>query len=896
MKILLALLALPALAHADLWVPEQMIEGRAYRGIVVLDEPPEDFLEVLLSSDNPRSAGVPPSVRVGPSSNHGVFEIEAKSAGSASISAIVGGRLLSESAQVSARPDGPASLHVTLPASSAQAGTMTGYVTVLDSTGAPAATQTAVRLTTSGGLSAPSRVEVPPGAFQAPFWVGVSGDGSITAEAPGLAPHTASVKHARQGVDVRMAVAPRIAMPDSHVFYYVWLEKDGRPFRPPYAVEAFLHTGDESVARPAPAPQGASAILLSGGVARGILYTGERGVSTVTAVAPRLGTAQDVLHVGPARLGGGTGAEPLLREQDLAGPAPEAGRPDLLLSWIYPSVTDGEAWAVAAAYSSQVSRALSPDGSGVAEEAVLVPARLPGGILHASSGPGLEHRGAHPMLEKTTKTNAVEFAVRGTGQGEHVLRASGQGMDSGNEARVRVMPAHAADLEIRVEPLPALHGARQDLALVSLLDGGAAADPAGLLGRAQLSVSAVSAGLESGSARFSGSSAVVSGTLTGTGSITASLEGVGSGTAPLAPSGSPSPPSLSAPGRVHAGELFPFALHGHPGPVPPPRVTGVSSELGASLSGGMMALERAGSGQVLVATEAGSAGAPVEAFENSMDLRLSLSGTELRVGEQLVLEADARPGARYQLETDLPFERAGPGAFLVTVDREGRSVLSVTAERAGFAPASASASVSGRLAHSLHASASDSRGGPLRPEFSTSAGWSATAPHSAELPPGPLSVEFPQEHREAGRGYGLADVLLDGRSSGPGRLELHLSGDARAEAIYERRVLVSVEGGLGSGTYGEGQTVRVSAPDRPASLPLVREVFDRWEGLDSDSAEHSFEASRDLYVRAVYREDWSHLLLAISAPMAAAALLAFGRGSERLRWALEMLRERKSGR
>ena len=95
-------------------------------------------------------------------------------------------------------------------------------------------------------------------------------------------------------------------------------------------------------------------------------------------------------------------------------------------------------------------------------------------------------------------------------------------------------------------------------------------------------------------------------------------------------------------------------------------------------------------------------------------------------------------------------------------------------------------------------------------------------------------------------------MLLDGRSSGPGTLELHLSGDARAEAIYERRVLVSVEGGLGSGTYGEGQTVRVSASDRPASLPLVREVFDRWEGLDSDSAEHSFEASRDLYVRAVY--------------------------------------------
>ena len=441
MKVLLALLALPALAHADLWVPEQMIEGRAYRGIVVLDEPPEDFLEVLLSSDNPRSAGVPPSVRVGPSSNHGVFEIEAKSAGSASISAIVGGRLLSESAQVSARPDGPASLHVTLPASSAQAGTMTGYVTVLDSTGAPAATQTVVRLTTSGGLSAPSRVEVPPGAFQAPFWVGVSGDGSITAEAPGLAPHTASVKHARQGVDLRMAVAPRIAMPDSHVFYYVWLEKDGRPFRPPYAVEAFLHTGDESVARPAPAaarrlPRYCSQAAWRAG------YCTPASAAYRRSRRSRRGWAPPRTCCTSGRPGWAAGPAPsrCCASRTWPGPAPEAGPPDLLLSWIYPSVTDGQAWAVAAAYSSQVSRALSPDGSGVTEEAVLVPARLPGGILHASSGPGLEHRGAHPMLEKTTKTNAVEFAVRGTGQGEHVLRASGQGMDSGNEARVRVMP------------------------------------------------------------------------------------------------------------------------------------------------------------------------------------------------------------------------------------------------------------------------------------------------------------------------------------------------------------------------------------------------------------------------------------------------------------------------
>ena len=896
MKAALALLLLPALAHADLWVPEQMIEGGAYRGVVVLDEPSAEARQILLSSDDPRVAGVPQSARVPPHSNHGVFDVRAGAPGGATVSAAVGGRLLSQDVLVSERLDGPASLLITLPSESAHAGTLTGYLTVLDGGGAPDDSGADVRLTSSGGVSAQSRVEVPPGSFQAPFWVGVSGDGGITAGAPGLAPHTVSVKHARGDVDVRVAVAPRIAMENSHAFYYVWLERDGRPFRPPYALEAFLHTGDRGVARALPGQEGGSKILLSGGLARGVLYTGERGVSTVTASVPAVGAAEDILTVGPARMTGGPGAAPLLREQDFAGAPPEAGPPDLVLSWIYPSVTDAQAWAVAAAYSSQVRRSLAPDGSGVAQEAVLVPARLPGGAVHVSSGPGLEHRGAYPFVEERTKTNAIEFGVLGTGHGEHSLRASGQGMDAGNEAGVRVARAHAGSLGIALAPLPALPGREQALALASLSDGGALAYPSALPGGAEFSVSAVSARLSSGTAGFSGSSAVITGTLTGTGSITASLQGVGSATAPVGPSGAPAPLQLSAPARVRAGEPFPFSVHGHWGgaPVPAPRVAGVSSELGASLSGGMLVLGRAGSAEVLAVTEAGAAAVPIEAFENAMDLSLSLSGTEFRVGERLVLEARGAEGASFELDTELPFERQGPGAFLVTVDREGPSTLSVTAERRGYAPASASASVSGRLVHALEASASDSRGNPLRPEFSlvSEGRRGAVAPHSEELPPGPISVEFPREHREAGRGYELLRVLAGGKDAGTGALELYMSGDVSVEAVYERRVLVTVEGGTGSGTYGEGEAVRVSAPDRPVLWFLVRETFDRWEGLEAGSAEAVFEASEDLHARAVYREDWTYLLLALALPLAGASLAASARGSARLRWAAEAAIER----
>ena len=873
-----------------------MIGGEQYRGLVVLDEPSEDGRTVLLSSDNPRVAGVPESIRVSPHTNHGVFEIEAGADGTASISAVVEGRLLSQDVQVAGRQDGPASLHITLPSESAHAGTMTAFVTVLDATGTPAESATEIRLTSSGGVSVPSRIEVPPGQFQAPFWVGVSGDGQVTADAPGLAPYTASVRHVRADIDVRIAVAPHAAMADSHAFYHVWLERDGRPFKPPRALEAFLHTGDLDVGRMSPAHGGGTKVLLAGGVAHGILYTGERGTTTITASVPGVGTAQDVLLVGPARMSGGPDNIPQLHE-NLTGA--RAGPPDLILSWIYPSVTDGEAWAVVAAYSSQVQRSLAADGSGIKEEAVLVPARLPGGTVHVASGPGLEHAGTYPLLEKTTKTNAIQFPVTGTVHGLHSLRASGQGMDSGNNAEVRVARAHS-DLGVQIAPLPALPGTKQNLALVSLVDGGAATSPSALLGSAEFSVSAVSAQLSSDTTVASGSTAVITGTLTGTGSITASLKGVGSSTVPIEPAGLPAPPELWVPARVRAGEPFPFVVHGTSGgaPILAPPVTGASSPLGVFLQNNMLVLEQPGRGQISVVTEAGAAASQIEAFENPMNLQLYLSGTDFRVGGQLTLEATSPAGSEYNLDTMLPFERVGPNTFLVTVDREGESLLSVTAEREGYAPATSSASVSGRLVHGLEVSASDLHGNPLHPKFLMMGDvrQSIVSPYTTELPPGPVTVEFPTEHREAGRGYQLFAMMLDGEQTGLTTLELNLDGDARVDAVYERRVLVSVEGGLGSGTYGEGETVRVFAPDRPVVWFLVREVFDRWEGLESNLAEYTFAASQDVSIKAIYREDWTYLLLILALPLAGAAVFSFVRGSTRLRWSLEQLLERKFGR
>ena len=937
-----------------LWVPDRMIQGEQYHGMVLSDPATQTGMLAVLSSGDGSVATVPDSVSVLPYRNHAVFPINPVGTGDTEILAILDGRLHSAPVRIFASQSEPDSIILTLAANRTRAESVTAYATVLDRNGlpVPVTEDTRIRLATTGALSTPEKVTVKNGTSAARFEVGVRGTGSVIATADGLGPHTADIERLHEEFAVRVAVAPDIAMPDSYVHYYVWLERDGRPYRPPHVVDATIQSGNLEVARleenPSVKRHEGQRIHLVGGVAHGVMYTGAPGHATVTAGADGFGSAQDDLFVGTATIAdtdGDDGFTFRLHEQDILNAGdihldrllPAEPEPNALISWVYPPVTDGRAWAVVATYHVDTAERLEsgpPDGSGrmitsVVRDAEVTPVWADGVFVHVSSDPGLEHDGTYQMGSRPMKANTIEFEVYGQDQGVHEITVSAQDMRP-DSASVEVVPDHLHDLDLHIVGLPLVpHVSPRDLAMISLVDGtGAAVNARDVLEHdVDLYLSADSALLSKDSikpARLGSAAAVIGGTITGDSTeVTVTLDGVGSASRDIRVGGATASLEVLAPGRVHVGEDFPFAVHelNHKGMpmrkagglgIFSPDASVVTATGGTGTNGGgggLMAVVTPGTSRVSVVSsaEAGATEHEFVGFENPLSIELHLEKTGFRVGEEIRLEVTGPIKADYTLLTDFPFEQTGGdgGTFLIRPDAESASsVLTVTASRDGYATASASATVSVQRIFSVDVGATDTDGRRLYIPFEMTAGGvphhDIRTPYHADLEPKRIRIAFSEEVSSDGAGYVLESVRVNGKDTDGIGPDVFLDGDIDVVATYGRVVLVSVTDGAGSGVYRYGDTVRVSAPDRDRVSFLVRDVFDGWVGLtparDVSSPRPSspvleFVATEDLDITATYREDYTYLMAAVLVPLSAACIYAVSKNATGFKWAVQNMLE-----
>ena len=930
-----------------LWVPDRMIQGEQYHGMVLSDPATPTGMLAVLSSGDGSVATVPDSVSVLPYRNHAVFQINPVGTGDTEILAILDGRLHSAPVRIFSSYSEPDSIVLTLAANRTRAESVTAYATVLDRNGlpVPVAEDTRIRLATTGALSTPEKVTVKNGTSAARFEVGVRGTGSVIATADGLGPDTADIERLHEEFAVRVAVAPDIAMPDSYVHYYVWLERDGRPYRPPHVVDATIQSGNLEVARleenPSVKRHEGQRIHLVGGVAHGVMYTGAPGHATITAGADGFGSAQDDLFVGTATIAdtdGDSGFTFRLHEQDILNAGdihldrllPAEPEPNALISWVYPPVTDGQAWAVVATYHVDTAERLEsgpPDESGrmitsVVRDAEVTPVWADGVFVHVSSDPGLEHDGTYQMGSRPMKVNAIEFEVYGSDQGSHEITVSAQDMRP-DSASVEVVPDHLHDLDLHIVELPLVpHVLPRDLAMVSLVDGtGAAVNARDVLNHdADLYLSADSALLSENSikpARLGSAAAVIGGTITGDSTeVTVTLDGVGSASRSIRVGGATASLEVLAPGRVHVGEDFPFAVHelNHKG-MPMRKADGLgifspdASVVTTAATGGLMAVVTPGTSRVSVVSsaEAGATEHEFVGFENPLNIEIHLEKTGFRVGEEIRLEVTNPIEADYTLLTDFPFEQTGTdgGTFLIMPDVESASsVLTVTASRDGYATASASATVSVQRIFSVDVGAADTDGRRLYIPFEMTAGGvphnNLRTPYHTDLEPKRIRITFSEEVSSDGAGYVLESVRVNDKDTDGTGPDVFLDGDIEVAATYGRVVLVSVTDGTGSGVYRYGDIVRVSAPDMDRVSFLVRDVFDGWVGLEQlrdvslsqlSSSVLEFAATEDMDITATYREDYTYLMAVVLVPLSAAGLYAVSKNTTGFKWAVQNMLE-----
>ncbi|PIN84589.1 MAG: hypothetical protein COV65_00270, partial [Nitrosopumilales archaeon CG11_big_fil_rev_8_21_14_0_20_33_24] len=490
-------------SNVHLWAPSKMIKGKIYEGLVVLPDASTTGDLVLVTTSDRTVLEISKSITVLPESNHGIFEVKALKEGDARIFVSVNGEVTNTDVRVYSSASKPDKLGIFVPSNGTKANKVPVYVFVLDRNGSPAPVKqddVIIHLSSSSEMiKIPESVTIQNQTYYARFAAEVNGDGTITASAQNLKSHTINVKRHQENVDVLMGISPNIALQNSQVYYYVWLEKDGKPFRPPYVIDVFLSSNDPKVARLAPRStsqhygDGAIHVTMIDGIARGTLFTGDRGSVTISANVDGFGYAQAELVVGPVTFSNG---ENLFSVQsDLSSNISQINstssridaiyHPNIALSWVYPAKTSDKAYGVAALYWQNVTRSVntSMDETNGAEiqsvlsARTLVPLPLDDRTITIVSQQGLVHKTIHQMsqsnrLESTEgkgRLAAIEFELAASNQGDYTISVSGPGLGT-SQTKLDVIPQHIESYTIGIVPLPSRPGVLQDLAIVSILD------------------------------------------------------------------------------------------------------------------------------------------------------------------------------------------------------------------------------------------------------------------------------------------------------------------------------------------------------------------------------------------------------------------------------------------
>ncbi len=289
-----------------LFVPQKMIIGESYHGMVTLLSPPQNNSLVLLSVNDDFVVQIDSSLNIQTNQNHGTFKITPLNEGEATVSILYDGELFSANTQVFSKKSDAQKLKVILPTNSTVSTDMKGMVFLLDGNDSPiqSSFDRIISLVTTEKIFAPNSVIIQNGTNYAIFPVTVRATGEITAIAPDLTSHTISIEKSQETIDVKIGIAPNIILPESYTNYFIWLEKDDSPYTIQGVQKVEIQSSNTDVVRLGISPtsyKNENSIIISmyDGIVKGRLYTGSTGIAEIFVSIDNYGSASQIVHVGP---------------------------------------------------------------------------------------------------------------------------------------------------------------------------------------------------------------------------------------------------------------------------------------------------------------------------------------------------------------------------------------------------------------------------------------------------------------------------------------------------------------------------------------------------------------------------------------------------------------------
>lgn len=734
----------PSHGELSLFIPDIMLAGERYEGMLLLEEPRPGPYPVLLASGG--GVAVPEMVLVEAGANHAVFEVVPVEAGAAGAVSAVRPDGDAVQAPYQVYPGAGPRIRIIPPSATpgileTSAGEVPLLIYLADHLGAPlrAAGPVPVHLDASPAVRLPGELAIPANRTHLQVTMRVHGDGWVHASSPGLAGDTLEVRTVHDGVSVRVGVAPNPAPPGSAAAWFVWLERDGQAYVPDGTHQVYVTSSHPVAAdtRPAAHPGETRPRVMDGGLLHGTIYTGppaspgdlrgHPGGTTITAAVPGVGSASVHLGVGPQPAGELTGL---------------IGTVSGCLGEGNGTVWRGPCGEALQAFGMLGGRVLPGTGSdpatlylGEADHRTVLDVRAAMRVSGVERPADTVRLWAFPDVPSRTAWLVAGFYWSVPGLPDLLVPARPpeppvaailphasplelpRMVPGGGPVAVPIQPPGPANITVSargIEPASVWvagqpDGGRHHLGILALPSGGGpgplgmvwVADDLGRLlepGAARHTVEVTGyGGATVEGIRWSGAAGLILGSWDGSpGGLQARMAGAAPAGAALPPGDDDDDPiqgiRLWMPGRVHISEEFPVAVHAVDGEGRPVhRVTAGAafvSDAAYSVPGDRMVADRTGGG--VSAVWSGHADrATIEPFLNHPgDVRVDGGGERVRLGERITIQVD--PGAIPRgtsvrvASGSLDFEPAGANAYAATPNRPGTHLVEVVVGGPGW--------------------------------------------------------------------------------------------------------------------------------------------------------------------------------------------------------------------
>ncbi len=926
--------------NKNIWIPQKMIKGNQSYGMIILDKASNHNQLIVLSTTNPDIAEVQKNIVVRAHQNHGIFEIMPKSQGNIAISVVYDGNQFDAHAKVYSDAQKPSMLKLVAPGEKIKAEKINAAVYSLDDNGLPVAVEhnTRIKISSSENIQVPSDVVIQFGKDHVFFPVTVKGNGFVSVTSPGFESSEISLTKTVEDVDVNFDLAPNIAHSNSLVYFYLQLEKDGKPYRPPYVVDAFLTSSNEGVVsfsndgRVGYEQNRIFPVSLVDGFAKGVAYTKGDGSAQLLANVPAFGFASSDLVVGKAVFNADVDQTPkavVVQNNNTSMHVTSfekslSEKPTDLLMWMFPNPTDRDTYAVVGTYRIEVEKAIvlepadNDEANPIQESAIydqftVTPILLDDGILAVSSSGNVNHENVYGLRQDhNVPISAIEIPFEGFGEGMHEVFTSSTGLDSASN-EFEIVPKYDEEYRFQITALPFSAGGgendddgRKDIAMISIVDG-----TQSIVDVSSMSESSsidLFASLQNSLVEpddvlmYKNVHVITAEPIFEKDMITVASEKISPQTAEIMPSGIVSSVELDVPIRVHVGETFPYVVYDVDSNGVPLKQNLVfdfsaSSNLEFEDFTSLKAIAASDSEDIIVMTEHGTSSQSVEVFENSLSFVSEIDTASARVNDDVLLRIISDvAGIDYVLESPFPHSQIDTSTFVITPDRELFADVAIIGTKDGYSAFAETIQLDAKKIVTVMVSGAATNGKNLSIPYTILSGdidESFTSPFVHDLKTRDSVIEFPaMYHTPMGHGYAFESMRVNDELLLSPILETGLDKDLDITLNYQREVFIEIKGTDGGGVYEYGQTVSVSAPDVPKVWYFVKDTFDHWEGIDGIGSSISFNATQDMQITAVYREDHSLWMIIVLASAVSVIVLGLYKKNESARWMVNEYKEK----